>query len=223
MLNESKGNMYDFVTHTWNTVKGECPHGCSYCYMHRWGKQKPVRFDEKEFKTDLGTGNFIFVGSSCDMFAKDIPDEWILLTLNHCSHFDNKYLFQTKNPARILDYIDTPVIKEKSVVCTTIETNRWIPEVMKNSPQPYDRAYVMDELSARGLTTYVTIEPILDFDLPGLLNLIAVSRAKQVNIGADTGNNHLPEPPKEKILELISCLEKFTMVHQKSNLKRLLK
>jgi hypothetical protein len=66
-LNTSKGNMYDFVTHTWNTVKGECYHDCSYCYMKRWGKLKPARFDQKELKTDLGSNNFIFVGSSCDM------------------------------------------------------------------------------------------------------------------------------------------------------------
>lgn len=29
-LNKSTGNMYKFITHTWNTIKGECPHGCSY-------------------------------------------------------------------------------------------------------------------------------------------------------------------------------------------------
>ena len=55
-LNKSAGNMYDFVTHTWNTVKGLCPHGCSYCYMKRWGTQNPVRFDAKELRTDLGKG-----------------------------------------------------------------------------------------------------------------------------------------------------------------------
>ena len=68
-LNESKGNMYEFVTHTWNTVKGRCPHDCSYCYMKRWGKQRDPYFDRRELKTDLGEGNFIFVGSSCDIFA----------------------------------------------------------------------------------------------------------------------------------------------------------
>jgi len=82
-LNVSKGNMYSWITHTWNTVKGECPHGCTYCYMKRWGKQKPVRFDESELNTDLGTGNFIFVGSSCDLFASDIPDKWVKKTLSH--------------------------------------------------------------------------------------------------------------------------------------------
>jgi len=25
MLNEVKGNMYGWVTHTWNTIKGKCP------------------------------------------------------------------------------------------------------------------------------------------------------------------------------------------------------
>jgi len=33
---------------------------------------------KKELKTDLGNGNFIFVGSSCDLFANDIPKKWIL-------------------------------------------------------------------------------------------------------------------------------------------------
>jgi hypothetical protein len=47
-------------------------------------------------------------------------------------------------------------------------------------------------------------------------------RPEQVNIGADTGRNNLPEPPKEQILELIAELEKFTTVVQKKNLRRLL-
>lgn len=34
--------MYDFVTHTWNTIKGECPHDCSYCYMKKWGMQHKI-------------------------------------------------------------------------------------------------------------------------------------------------------------------------------------
>ena len=35
-LNKAKGNMYPFVDYTWNVIKGECPHGCAYCYMKRW-------------------------------------------------------------------------------------------------------------------------------------------------------------------------------------------
>ncbi len=39
-LNKSNGNMYEWITHTWNTIKGECYHDCSYCYMKKWGKPK---------------------------------------------------------------------------------------------------------------------------------------------------------------------------------------
>ena len=92
-LNISRGNMYEFITHTWNTVKGECYHDCSYCYMKRWGKLNPVKFDDKELKADLGNGNFIFVGSSCDMWSTQISDAWISDTLQHCDKFDNSYLF----------------------------------------------------------------------------------------------------------------------------------
>jgi len=84
-LNKTTGNMYEWITHTWNPIKGRCFHDCSYCYMKRWGEQKPVRLDAKEGKTDLGYGNFIFVGSSCDMFAEDIPDDWIIPVLIVCN------------------------------------------------------------------------------------------------------------------------------------------
>ena len=47
-VKNKKSNMYQFIDATWNTIKGECFHDCSYCYMKRWGKLKPVRFDEKE-------------------------------------------------------------------------------------------------------------------------------------------------------------------------------
>jgi len=217
-LNESKGNMYSWVTHTCNTIKGECPHGCTYCYMKRWGKQKPIHFDRSELQTDLGSGRTIFVGSSCDMFAEKISWEWILNTLLYCQKYnDNTYLFQSKNPKGfdLLKSISLPDYK----LCTTIETNRHYSEIMKKSPKPVDRAI---ELSRLNGDKYVTIEPIMDFDLKEMVELIKLCHPNQVNIGADSGNNHLPEPSKEKILELIDELKKFTVIDEKRNLKRLL-
>jgi DNA repair photolyase len=222
-LNKSKGNMYEFITHTWNTIKGACEHDCSYCYMKRWGKLNPVRFDEKELKTDLGKDNFIFIGSSCDMWSNNIPDEWIQRTLDHCEDFGSKYLFQTKNPSRILDFINNPVIFNNSVVCTTIESNKFYKEYMRNSPDLWLRASEMNELSHAGIKTFVTIEPIMDFDLDEMLRYIETCLPDQVNIGADTGKNRLPEPSKEKLLKLIDGIQEFTTIHSKSNLKRLLK
>jgi len=213
-LNKSKGNMYDFINHTWNPIKGKCFHDCSYCYMKRWGNQKPVRLDEKEFKTDLGKDNFIFVGSSCDIFAEDIPDNWIYSILNYCQKYNNKYFFQSKNPKRfklIKNWMDGISM----FFCTTLESNRDYPKIMNNSPKIENRlVHYID---------YITIEPILDFDVKELLEMIIMCQIKQVNIGADSGHNDLPEPPKEKIFELIAELEKFTKVKLKKNLNRLLK
>lgn len=215
--------MYEFVTHTFNIIKGKCPHDCSYCYMHRWGKQSELHFDEKELKTNLGKDNFIFVGSSCDMFAQDIPQLWIDETLQHCRKFDdNQYLFQTKNPNRLLQMTERFYFPTASVVCTTIETNRFIPEIMNQSPNPEHRADAMNKLYYSDFTTYVTIEPIMDFDLKEMLELVTSCHPTQVNIGADSGNNHLPEPDKYKLLEFMDELKKYITVVKKTNLNRLL-
>lgn len=136
--------MYDWVTHTWNTVKGECPHGCHYCYMKKWGEQKPARFTSSELKTDLGKGNTIFVGSSCDMWANDIHDLWISPTLEHCRKYpDNQYLFQTKNPKRFQSW--GPLLPENIILGATIESDRHYPE-MGDSPLPIERAKALVKL-----------------------------------------------------------------------------
>lgn len=221
-LTESKGNMYSWITHTWNTVKGECPHGCTYCYMKRWGKQRPVRFDEKELKTDLGSGNFIFVGSSCDLFAEDIPKEWISETLIKTDFYTgNKYLFQSKNTERFWEFRNYFPDGNRTSLCTTIESDSYYPEIMKDSPQPMQRSLAMQRMS-NYFDTYVTIEPIMDFHLEHMVRMIKRCRPVQVNIGADSGNNNLPEPSKEKVLALIDELKKFTVIDQKKNLSRIL-
>jgi hypothetical protein len=74
-----------------------------------------------------------------------------------------------------------------------------------------------------GYPKHVTIEPIMDFDLEPMIRLVKRCNPVQVNIGADSGNNHLPEPPAGKVLELIAALSEFTTVVQKKNLARLLK
>lgn len=212
-LNKSTGNMYEFITHTWNAIKGRCHHDCSYCYMKRWGDLKPVRLDVKEFKTDLGQGNFIFVGSSCDMFANDIPSEWISKVFNYCDLFENKYLFQTKNPANI-----RRIMPMNSSVCVTLESNRFYPEIMRNSPSPSDR---VKEMQLIRHPLFITIEPIIDFDFYNFIEMIKACDPLQVNIGADSGRHGLPEPSKEKIDELVNELSRFTKVVHKKNLRRI--
>jgi DNA repair photolyase len=222
-LNKSTGNMYKWITHTWNPLGGECPHACKYCSTNKLRKRYPVleekysgelRLIEKELKTNLGSGNYIFVAAQNDLFTEEIPDEWIKKILGHCDKFDNFYLFQTKNPKNI-----RRILPYGSSVCITIETNRVYPDIMNNCPIPYER-YSHAALIRHPL--YITIEPIMDFDIEKLVFWMNVLDPIQINIGFDSGRNSLPEPSKEKTIELIKELSKFTKVVLKKNSKRIL-
>ena len=218
-LNVRTGNMYRFVSHTWNAVKGKCEHDCAYCYMKKLGAGKDIRLDRYEFRTNLGCNNFIFVGSGTDLFAENVPSEWILETLDYCNYFENKYLFQSKNPERILKFIDHPVFR-KSFVCTTLESNRDYKEFMGNTPSIEDRVLAMEKIAEKNINTLVTIEPIMDFDLDELLELIKKCKPIQVNIGKNTSKDvKLPHPTGEKTKEFIIELRKFTKVEIKDNIK----
>ncbi len=215
MLNKQKGNMYGFVTHTWNAIKGRCSHACEYCYMKPFWKSD-IHLDEKELKTDLGEGNFIFIGSSTDMFARSIPEEWIRKVLFKCiEHPKNEYLFQTKNPLRFKKVKSW--YPNKSIFGTTLETNR--ENNLNNAPIRSGRVEGMLEIPSE--MKMVTIEPIMDFDLNLFVKMIKDINPKWVNIGADSKGHNLPEPSAEKIKELIKELEKFTKVNLKGNLKRI--
>lgn len=217
-LRKSKGNMYGFITHTWNPIKGRCYHDCAYCYMKRF-PQKPVRLDVKELGADLGQGNFIFVGSGTDMFTPEVRAEWIEQVLEKCRQYKNRYLFQSKNPSGLYYmHMDFP---QDTVFCTTIETNRYYPQMGK-APPPEMRARAMNSIALRSYQTMVTIEPIMDFDLDVMLSMIQTIHPYQVNIGADSKGHNLPEPTAEKIDKLIEGLSGFVKeVYTKPNLSRL--
>ena len=220
---EKKGNMYEFVDRTWNPLGGECPHRCSYCSTNSLKRFPLIRrkysgapcIDLHAFEKMTWRNQRVFVVAQNDLFAEGVPDEIINLILERCRVFPNDYFFQTKNPSRI----DGFMLPERATVCTTIETNRHYKEMMKDSPTPYVRSlgmYCIDK------PKHLTIEPIMDFDLIPFVEMIKTCNVEQVNIGADSKRNNLPEPSKEKIEALIKELEKFATVHIKSNLKRLL-
>lgn len=228
--------MYEWIDETWNPLAGECPHKCSYCSTHKLMRYPVIkqkysgepRIDTKALNKNFKKGKTIFVCGQNDLFAQGISDEIINTILDRCKQFDVEYLFQTKNPARILNFIDK--MPKNFIICTTIETNRVYPdEIMGFAPTPEERAIAIRMLIMyrrkldNKFKIYVTIEPLMDFDLNSFVYLINLCHPEQVNIGADSGNNNLPEPSKEKVLQLIDELQKFTTIHNKSNLKRLLK
>jgi protein gp37 len=167
-------------------------------------------------KDKLGAGNTIFVGSSTDMWASDVPDTWISEVLRTCRlNPSNTYLFQSKNPIRFINFIK--LLPPKVILGTTIETNRDTSKYSKALP-PVERYGVMKHITTRKM---VSIEPVMDFDLIPLINWISEIKPEFVSIGADSGNNHLPEPDKEKLKMFIEDLKQITEVKVK-NLGRLL-
>lgn len=146
------------------------------------------------------------------------------MTFDKClEHPDNKYLFQSKNPKRFEHWFPISSSVE-TILTTTIETNRHYQQMnlipFGNTPTPHDRSLGIFECF--GIKRkMITVEPIMDFDLIELVFLLQSIKPEQVNIGADPGNNSLPEPPWFKIEKLIEELQQFTIVKLKKNLDRL--
>jgi hypothetical protein len=175
------------------------------------------RLDAAELTSYLECSNFIFVGSSIDMWAEDIPSDWIRIVLDCCNKAANKYLFQSKNPSRILEFITHPVF-HRSVACTTIETNRSYPDVMCNSPVIEERVRAMEKIADLGIETYVTLEPLMQFDLDELVGYIKRCKPKQVNLGRNTNRKiEIPEPTADEVKALVAELGKFAKVEIKKN------
>jgi DNA repair photolyase len=225
---KAHGNMYQWAK-PWNPLGGECPHKCSYC-----STKTMMRFPEVRYKYSGGIrlfstlyknpgnkdGQTIFVCAQNDLFAKDVPDWMIKAVLKQCKIYSqHTYFFQTKNPVRYLKYLSE--FMGDSILCTTIETNRWYPEIMRHAPHPELRANAMNRI--QGFKKHVTVEPIIQFDLVEMVGMIRYCNPTSVHIGADSKGNNLPEPTKEKLLALIDELQKFTTIERKTNLKRLMK
>ena len=165
----------------------------------------------------LGAGKLIFCGSSTDMFSEAVPSEWIVRVLDHCNKFNNCYLFQSKNPARFLEFVDHPVML-KSVLATTLESNRWYPHIMNRAPQPRDRAKALAAVAARGVRTMVTIEPVMAFDHDELVAMVRACKPIQVNFGCNSIRTiQLPEPTFAEAQALVTELSTFTRVRIKTN------
>ena len=224
-LNKPSGNMYPWAW-TWNPIGGRCEHACGYCYVDRLRKRGLKKYSRAPYivKEELSTkltipkNSILFVCSCYDMFGDWVPDYWIKAILIHCNNYPKTtYLFQTKNPFRLLDYKqDFP---PNTILGTTLESNRTYPET--KAPRPFNRFAGMTWVD--DFRTMVSIEPIMAMNVRIMTNWIAEITPEFVSIGADSGKHHLEEPTSEQVTELIKELSRFTEVRQKKNLTRLLK
>lgn len=240
--NKEGGNFYPIsipdtnwcCDYLWSTHRG-CGFDCVYCSSKRLnvrfgGNPTEVRRLKGEWNgkmfplRELPSGG-IFVNPYCDMFG--LPKEDITAILTHCGFAlwnetePTTFIFQTKDPAKYFDYLD--MIPEGSWLGTTIASNYNRLQIEPNAPLISERYFAMKELRKSGkYNLFITIEPIMEFDYRALMDIIYPSTPDLIFIGADTGNNNLPEPTSDEVMELITELRKITTVYLKSNLTRLL-
>lgn len=167
-LNLSKGDMYKFVNYTWNPIKGKCLHDCSYCYMKQINPNaNPPRLAEYELNTDLGCGRSIywqFHGYVRRRHTIRMDCQSVGLLLSEQKHVTAQRLpVAVQEPQEILEFINHPIM-ERVVFCTTIETNRFYPEIMNKAPRIDERVEAMEEIARLGRPTMVTAEPLMQFD-----------------------------------------------------------
>lgn len=213
-----------WVTHTHASLGGECPHKCTYCYVDNPRFGRPAKFCgelrllEEEMEVPFGSGKSIFIEHCNDLFCEEVPRGFIERVLVHCLEWpENTYVFQTKNPQRYLDLLG--LMPKGSIIGTTIETNRPIPDI-SYAPPPESRYRAMTLLNFR---KFVTVEPILDFDVEVLARWIGEIKPEFLNIGADSKGHNLPEPTMSKIHALVDELKKYGIeVREKHNMQRLI-
>jgi DNA repair photolyase len=90
---------------------------------------------------------------------------------------------------------------------------------MGKAPAIEERISAMEKISEKGVTTFVTCEPIMDFDVDDLTSLVLRCHPQQVNIGRNSWPEvSIPEPTNEKVAEFISKLTPSAHVKLKKNI-----
>jgi len=181
-------------------------------------KEFLVKYDKETLTKDGGKyPGVIFVGHMNDLFNVDTPTDFIFMIMEHCKEFpENTYVFQTKNPDRMQMW--TASMPPNRILGSTIETNRQYAGI-SHTPSPLQRAQAMTAMKGR---KFITIEPVLDFDVDILANWIANIKPEFLNLGADSKNHNLPEPTVAKIMQLTEKLKEYGIeLREKHNLKRL--
>jgi len=216
-LNKAKGRMFGSVGWTWNPIAG-CTHKCKFCYaemlMNKYKqsfipKLRPNFFNDK-FPEDE---SWIFVGSMGDIFCEGVPDEWIIKLLNFINQYEgnHKFLLQSKNPCRLTssgEFNFTSYMghfKEKIIIGTTFETTGETP--WSTAPTTKERYEAMKYLKDAGYKTFLSLEPLADFDVDIMRTWIDKLSPEAVEVGLENYTNYLPKPHDVKILMLLEWMK----------------
>lgn len=206
--------MFGFITRTWTPIAMHCGHGCLYCWSEKLKKGRlknspkykdlsQPRMIEKELTKTFNQHDFTFVEPMGDLFGEWVPEQMILDVLAFMHNHKGKWLLLTKNPKRMWEF-KHHIPNYRTTIGITLETNR-VTRAFSKAPVPLHRAISFSQFP-QDFTKFVCIEPIMDFDLEGFLELINLCDPKMVAVGYDNYNNNLPEPSLEKTEELIRRL-----------------
>lgn len=198
--------MFPFITKTWNPLGGECLHGCAWCWAKALIKQYNFasyqgapKLLENKLQETFAPEDFVFVGSMVDLFGEWVPPRMIQLIIDRVAFIGRaQFLFLSKNPQRFLEFDWKPHM----IAGITLETNR--DNLVFNAPTRTDRIEAFSRFQGR---KFVSIEPILDFDLGGLVHAIEKIKPEFVAVGYDNYRHGLPEPSLAKTEVLIRLLE----------------
>ena len=219
--------MFPFITKTWNPLGGKCQHQCVYCWsMGEKGLVNQYNMEkyhgnpflvEKELHRKFSKDDFVFVQDMSDLFADNVPMKLILRIFEVVTNqLDTKFLFLTKNPKRywsIIRKIGEGHFPPNAILGTTIETNLKTANISL-APQPNDR---LNALMDMPFTKFVSIEPILKFDLNEFENSLAnIPCLESVAVGYDNYGYKLPEPTLAQTLQLIEKLVSWATVYPKT-------
>jgi len=211
---------------TWNIFVG-CRWNCLYCSARKMAltKLKNVpryregfnpHFVEEEVGRQFPKDCWVFIAYMADVcFATDLEFERLLSCVRNRP--DNTFLFCSKRPACYLglDIAGAPNL----VLGTTIETNRDT-SAWSQAPPPIERASALAKAS--GQRKFISIEPVMDFDLPAMVHLVDMVAPEIVEVGADNYHNSLPEPSLGKVAALLKALQQLVpRVIEKEGLERL--
>ncbi|MEN3052058.1 MAG: DUF5131 family protein [Candidatus Methanosuratincola petrocarbonis] len=194
--------MFSFITHTWNPVK-YCSHECVYCWARRYGLDSKPKLYENRLNMKFPKDAFVFVCDLGDLFCSDMPPSIIERVVEVIEQNPQaKFLLMTKNPSR---YDDVSPL-DNVAFGVTIESNRNYRELSK-APKQTERLDALVQLDRAMKRTFVSVEPILDFDMDAMVYFLT-NFTKAVAIGYDNYGHKLPEPPLEKTLMLIEELKR---------------
>ena len=213
------------VMRTWNVFCG-CRFNCTYCvsrklaegrlrHLPRYQDGFTPKLVESELSKTFKPGDFIFIAFMGDIAWATIDEMNRILDRIDCFPATT-FLFLSKNPLYIKRW--EGMLPLNVILGTTIESD--LDYGLSKAPPPRDRFWYLwkNEYPRK----FVSIEPIMDFDLRTMVGWMKHIKPEIVEVGADNWKCGLPEPAWGNIEELLSELRKFCpTVVEKRGLERL--